>query len=150
VGCHRLLRKLKREVIKWKLVWLAAPQSHLQYLSQGIIVPSLFKVIPTTSVWSSFSAMSSGTWGPSIIFSLIFLSIGFFLSAHKYATSLRLTCVKQKCLSPQSYGFSTGVYRCESWTITKAECRRIDAFEMWCWKRLFRVPWTARRSNQSV
>ena len=39
---------------------------------------------------------------------------------------------------------------CESWTIKKAECQRIDAFELWCWKRLLRVPWTARRSNQSI
>ena len=39
---------------------------------------------------------------------------------------------------------------CESWTINKAECQRIDAFELWCWRRLLRVPWTARRSNQSV
>ena len=39
---------------------------------------------------------------------------------------------------------------CESWTIMKAECRRIDAFELWCWRRLLRVPWTARRSNQSI
>ena len=41
-------------------------------------------------------------------------------------------------------------YGCENWTIKKAECQRIDAFELWCWKRLFRVPWTARRSNQSI
>ena len=41
-------------------------------------------------------------------------------------------------------------YGCESWTIKKAECRRIDAFEQWCWRRLLRVPWTARRSNQSI
>ena len=40
--------------------------------------------------------------------------------------------------------------RCESWTIKKAECRRIDTFEPWCWRRLLRVPWTARRSNQSI
>ena len=39
---------------------------------------------------------------------------------------------------------------CESWTVKKAECRRIDAFELWCWRRLLRVPWTARRSNQSI
>ena len=39
---------------------------------------------------------------------------------------------------------------CESWTIKKAECQRIDAFELWCWRRLLRVPWTARRSNQSI
>ena len=42
------------------------------------------------------------------------------------------------------------IYRCESWTMKKAECQRIDAFELWCWRRLLRVPWTARRSNQSV
>ena len=42
------------------------------------------------------------------------------------------------------------MYRCDSWTVKKAEHQRIDAFELWCWKRLSRVPWTARRSNQSV
>ena len=42
------------------------------------------------------------------------------------------------------------MYGCEIWTVKKAECRRIDAFELWCWKRLLRVPWTARRSNQSI
>ena len=42
------------------------------------------------------------------------------------------------------------MYKCESWTIKKAECQRIDAFELWCWKRLLRVPWTAMRSNQSI
>ena len=41
-------------------------------------------------------------------------------------------------------------YGCESWTVKKAECRRTDAFELWCWRRLLRVPWTARRSNQSI
>ena len=42
------------------------------------------------------------------------------------------------------------MYGCESWTIKKAECQRIDTFELWCWRRLLRVPWTARRSNQSI
>ena len=42
------------------------------------------------------------------------------------------------------------MYGCESWSINKAECRRIDAFELWCWRRLLRVPWTARRSNKSI
>ena len=46
--------------------------------------------------------------------------------------------------------FPVVVYVCESWTIKKAECRRIDAFELWCWRRLLRVPWTVRRSNQST
>ena len=46
--------------------------------------------------------------------------------------------------------FPVVIYGCESWTVKKAEHRRIDAFELWCWKRLLRVPWTARRSNQSI
>ena len=46
--------------------------------------------------------------------------------------------------------FPVVMYGCESWTIEKVECRRIDAFELWCWRRLLRVPWTARRSNQSI
>ena len=46
--------------------------------------------------------------------------------------------------------FPVVMYRCESWTIKKAEHRRIDAFKLWCWRRLLRVPWTARRSNQSI
>ena len=46
--------------------------------------------------------------------------------------------------------FPLVMYRCESWTVKKAECRRSDGFELWCWGRLLRVPWTARRSNQSI
>ena len=46
--------------------------------------------------------------------------------------------------------FPVVTYGCESWTIKKAECQRIDAFKMWCWRRLLRVPWTARRSNKSM
>ena len=46
--------------------------------------------------------------------------------------------------------FPVVIYGCEIWTVKKAECRRIDAFELWCWRRLLRVPWTARRSNQSI
>ena len=46
--------------------------------------------------------------------------------------------------------FPVVLYGCESWTVKNAECRRIDAFELWCWRRLLRVPWTARRSNQSI
>ena len=46
--------------------------------------------------------------------------------------------------------FPVVMYGCESWTVKKAECQRIDAFELWCWRRLLRVPWTVRRSNQSI
>ena len=52
--------------------------------------------------------------------------------------------------SSQSYGFSIIMYGCESWTVKKPECQSIDAFELWCWRRLLTVPWTARKSNKSI
>ena len=55
-----------------------------------------------------------------------------------------------KDMSSQAMVFPVVMYGCESRTIKKGECRRIDAFELWCWRRLLRVPWTARRSNQSI
>ena len=60
-----------------------------------------------------------------------------------------ITLLTKVCLV-KAMVFPVVMYRCESWTIKKAECRRIDAFELWCWRRLFRVPWTARRSNQPI
>ena len=55
-----------------------------------------------------------------------------------------------KAPSSQSYGFPVVMYGCESWTVKKAQHQIIDAFELWCWRRLLRVPWTARRCNQSI
>ena len=55
-----------------------------------------------------------------------------------------------KVLLVKAMVFPVVMYGCESWTVKKAEHRRIDAFELWCWRRLLRVPWTARRSNQSI
>ena len=60
-----------------------------------------------------------------------------------------ITLPTKVCLV-KAMAFPVVTYGCESWTITKAEDRRIDAFELWCWRRLFRVPWTAMRSNQSI
>ena len=59
-------------------------------------------------------------------------------------------CFVNKGLSSQGYGFPVVMYGCESWTIKKAEHRRLYAFELRCWRRLLRVPWTARRSNSSI
>ena len=55
-----------------------------------------------------------------------------------------------KVLLVKAIFFPVVMYGCESWTVKKAECRRINAFELWCWRRLLRVPWTARRSKQSI
>ena len=60
-----------------------------------------------------------------------------------------VTLLTKVCLV-KAMVFPVVTYGCESWTIKKAECRRIDAFELWCWRRLLRVPWTTRRSNKSI
>ena len=61
-----------------------------------------------------------------------------------------MSCLGGKVHLVKAMVLSVVMYGCESWTIKKAECRRIDAFELWCWKRLLRVPWTAMRSNLAV
>ena len=63
--------------------------------------------------------------------------------------SIGITLLTKVCVV-KSMVFPVVMYGCESWTIKKAEPRRIDAFQLWCWRRLLRVPWTARRSNQSI
>ena len=60
-----------------------------------------------------------------------------------------ITLPTKVCLA-KAMVFPVVMYGCESWTVKKAECRRIDAFELWCWRRLLRVPWTPRRSSQSI
>ena len=79
-----------------------------------------------------------------------------FLLGRKAMTNLdsilksRDITLSTKVLLVKAMAFPVVMYGCESWTIKKAECWRIDAFELWCWRRLLRVPWTARRSNQSI
>ena len=61
-----------------------------------------------------------------------------------------ITLSTKLCLVKASQVFPVVIYGCQSWTIKKAECQRIDVFELWCWRRLLRVPWTAKRSNQLI
>ena len=71
------------------------------------------------------------------------------LVKRRFSFSLPVTLPTEVC-PVKAMVFPVVMYGCESWTIKKAECRRIDAFELWCWRRLLRVPWTARRSNQFI
>ena len=73
----------------------------------------------------------------------VFPNLDSILKSRDITLSTKLHLVK-------AMAFPVVMYGCESWTVKKAECRRIDAFELWCWRRLLRVPWTARRSNQSI
>ena len=83
-------------------------------------------------------------------------SIRFLFLGRKAMTNLHSTLKSRDITLPikvhivKVMVFPIVMYGCESWTIMKAECQRIDAFELWCWRRLLRVPWTARRSNQSI
>ena len=93
----------------------------------------------------------------SIIWHLVFFIVQL---SHPYMTTEKTVALTRwsfvgKVMSPFSnmlpkLVFPVFMYGCESWTLKKAELRRIDAFELWCWRRLVRVPWTARRSNQSI
>ena len=74
---------------------------------------------------------------------LYFLSLDSILKSRDITLLTKVRLVKAMV-------FPVVVYGCESWIVNKAECRRIDAFELWCWRRLLRVLWTARRSNQSI
>ena len=69
---------------------------------------------------------------------------------HSWENFFGYELFRRKGPSSKAMVLSVVMYGCESWTIKKAECRRIDAFELWCWKRLLRVPWTARRSNLAI
>ena len=79
----------------------------------------------------------------------LFLGRKFVMKLNSILKSRDITLITKVCLV-KTMVFPVVMYGCESWTIKKAECWKIDAFELWCWRRLLRVPWTARRSNQSI
>jgi len=89
-----------------------------------------------------------GDWSHEIK-SLLLLGRKVMTNPDSILKSRDITWPTKVCLV-KAMVFPVVMYGCESWAIKKAECRRIDAFELWCWRRLLRVPWTARRSNQST
>ena len=123
---------------------VAGPRSSSKALPKAKLAPE--KVMVT--VWWSAAHLSH--------YSL--LNPGKTITPEKYAQQIDKMHWKLKCLQPALVSRKGPIlshnnvvmYGCESWTIKKAECQRIDAFELWCWRRLLRVPWTARRSNQSI
>ena len=109
-------------------VWLSLFSGHLKLSSVQLLSHVLLFTTPWTAAYQAL------------------LSMG--LPRQEYWNGLPLPSPKV-CLV-KAYVFPVVMYGCESWTVKKAERRRIDAFELWCWRRLLRVPWTARRSNQSI
>ena len=108
---------------------------------------------------SSLTTVTPGSpqpWLQYCVIDILFKYIYNFPSLGKVVTNLE-SILKSRDITLQTkvhlikaMVFPVVMYGCESWTVKKAECRRIDAFELWCWRRLLRVPWTARRSNQSI
>ena len=78
---------------------------------------------------------------------MLFMTLSYFMTFYDFVIFYDFV---NKSPSSQGYGFSVVMYGCESWTVKKAECQRINAFELWCWRRLLRVPWTSRRSKKSI
>ena len=85
----------------------------------------------------------------SVLCNVWCIHVSWPCGAHSYSHNRDIT-LPTKVHIVKAMIFPVVMYGCESWTIKKAECQRIDAFEVWCWRRLLRVPWTARRSNQSI
>ena len=100
----------------------------------------------STETWWTYGLKTCMCTEVDYIWSRFILSIGMLrqhIKKKKYYFA-------DKGPSSQSYGFSSSLHGCESWSIKKAERWRIDAFELWCWRRLLRLSWTSRRSNQSI
>ena len=94
----------------------------------------------------SFAILFSHSEGCLFTLFIVFFTVQKFLSLIR----LHLFIFVSIYLSLGGVVFPVVMYGCESWAVKKAECRRIDVFELWCWRKLLRVPWTARRSNQSI
>ena len=94
------------------------------------------------------SKTADGDWNHEIK-RLLLLGRKVMTNRESILKSRDITLPTKVCLV-KAMVFPVIIYGCESWTMKKAECRKIDAFELWCWRRLLRVPWTARRSNQSI
>ena len=134
------------------------PSNHLILCRPLLLLPSLIRGIRVFSKESALRIRWPKYWSFSfnispanenlglISFRMDWLDLLAVQGTHK---SIDITLPTKVCLIKRMV-FPVVMYGCESWTIKKAEGQRIEAFELWCWKRLLRVPWTARRSNQSI
>ena len=107
-----------------------------------------WKPCQTLSFWAAVTITADGYCSHEIKRCLL-LGRKVMTNLESIFKSRDITLPTKVCLV-KAVVFPVVMYGCESWTIKKAEHRRIDAFELWCWRRLFRVPWTVRRSNQSI
>ena len=125
VGCHFLLQCMKGK-----------SESEVTQLCLTLSNP-MDCSLPGSSVHGIFQARVL-EW-----VAIVFSNLDSILKSRDITLSAKVWLLKAMV-------FPVVIYGCESWTIKKTECRRIDAFQLWCWRRFLRVPWTARRSNQSI
>ena len=146
---------ISQSLLKFMSIESVMPSNHFIFCCPLFLLPSIF---PSIRVFSNESALQirwpkywsfSFSISPSNEYSrLISSRIDWFdlLAVHHIWLNICFNCFSFSMV----YFLSVVMYTCESWTIKKPEHRRIDAFQLWCWRRLLRVPWTARRSNQSI
>ena len=118
------------------------PSSHL-ILCRPLLLPPIPPSIRVFSNESTLHVRWPKYWSFSFSISPVMTNLDSILKSRDITLPTKVRLVKAMV-------FPVILYGCESWTMKKAECRRIDAFELWCWRRLSRIPWTARRSNQSI
>ena len=105
--------------------------------------------LPMRTVYPSMTPIAFGAMSVNKIKRCLFLGRKAMTSLDSVLKSRDITLLTKVCVA-KAMVFPVVMYGCDNWTIRKAECLRIDAFELWCWRRLLSIPWTAKRSNQSI
>ena len=135
---------------EWKS-WLKAQHSEMKIMASGPITPWEIdgETVETVSDFIFLGSKLTADGDCSHEIKRCFLGRKVMTNLDSIFKSRDLT-LPTKVRLVKAMVFPVVMYGCESWTVKKAECWRVDAFELWCWRRLLRVPWTARRSNQSI
>ena len=134
---------------EWKS-WLKTQHSKTKIIESGPITSQQIdgETMETVTIFLGSKINANGDCSHDVKRCLL-LGRKVMISLDSILKSRDITLPTKLCLV-KAVVFPVVMYGCESWTIKKAECRRIDAFELWCWRRLLRAPWTARRSNQFI
>ena len=157
---YTTLMAQREEELK-SLLMRVKEESEKAGLKLNIQKTKIMAFIPITSCQIDGETMETvryfSSWAPKSLQTVIVaIKLRHLLFGRKVMANLdsilksRDITLPTKICIVKTMAFPVLMYRCESWTIKKAECQRIDAFELWCWRKLSRVPWTARRSNQSI
>ena len=151
--CFQLFQAYIQKWISW-IVWefyLYRSNTILHSHQQGIGFQFSTDILPNTDCYYFLTVviLTGVKWYLLLVWICISLGRKIMTNLDSILKSRDITLPTKVC-PVKAMVFPVVIYGCERWTMKKAECQRIDAFELWCWRRLLRVPWTARRSNQSI